>query len=66
MLSKFLNAAGHYVIGLATIGACAGLMASGHMDETAGTTIISGLGIGLAGIGAVTKTAGSTTTSPGG
>lgn len=60
---KLLTAGGHYIAGLAGIGAAAGLMASGHLNPTAGATIISGLSFGLAGIGgmhnAVNKSSGT-------
>lgn len=64
MWTKFWNAGGHYLLGLAGIGATAGLIATGHVDGTAGESVISGITFGLAGIGAVTA-ATSSNTKPG-
>lgn len=39
---KFFQAGGHYLIGLATIGAMAGLVATGNVDASVGVPVITG------------------------
>lgn len=63
-MKTFLKSSWHYIAGLATIGAVAGLTVSGAVTGHAGLPVIVTIGGALVGIGGVAATT-TTGTKPG-
>ena len=62
-MNDFLKQSWHFLAGLGTIGAVAGLVASGHVDGQSGLAVITGVGGALIG-GGIANVATTVSTTP--